>query len=139
MPIRPARLCAEPRCGRPSTKGSHYCAPHKAQAEARRADQVKATHKRYNEKRDEADAFYKTERWRKLSIRYRKLHPLCEECERHGLITPSAMTDHIKARKTHPELSLAWDNLRALCWSCHNRVGERVGLVDGRGENETAT
>ena len=39
-----------------------------------------------------------------------RLHPICEEVTK-----PSQITDHIKARKTHPELSLVWSNLRALC------------------------
>ncbi|WP_372341317.1 HNH endonuclease [Pseudomonas aeruginosa] len=49
-----------------------------------------------------------------------------EECDE----APSQITDHIKARKTHPELSLVWSNLRALCRACHNRVGERVGRIE---------
>ncbi|WP_134470464.1 HNH endonuclease, partial [Pseudomonas aeruginosa] len=76
--------------------------------------------------RDESDGFYKTERWKRLSARYRRLHPICEECDE----APSQITDHIKARKTHPELSLVWSNLRALCRACHNRVGERVGRIE---------
>lgn len=131
MPRRPGRLCPEPGCGKASVPGSHYCARHKADAEARRVERRKVVHQQYNDRRDGSDGFYKTERWRRLSIRYRKVHPLCEECEANDRIQESQLTDHIKPRKTHPELSLDWHNLRALCWTCHNRVGERVGLVGG--------
>lgn len=127
MPTKPGRLCPEPGCGRKSVPGSHYCATHKAQADARRAERVRDSHKEYNAGRDENDAFYRTERWKRLSAYYRRMHPLCEECEKAGRVEPARLTDHIKARRTHPELSLEWSNLRALCWPCHNRLGEKVG------------
>ncbi|ASA14197.1 HNH endonuclease signature motif containing protein [Pseudomonas aeruginosa] len=129
MPRRPARICSEVGCGKPSVTGSFYCAMHKRAADERRAASARQAHKKYNARRDDSDAFYKTERWRRLSIHYRKLHPLCEECEGRGLIVESRMVDHIKAVKSHPELALSWDNLRALCWTCHNQIGEKVGLV----------
>ncbi len=132
MPIRPGRMCPEPGCGRRSIVGSHYCQAHKEKAEARRAENMKATHRSYNSDRDNNDAFYGTERWKKLSAYFRRLHPLCAECDAKGLVEPSRMTDHIKPRRTHPELSLEWTNLRALCWACHNRVGERVGNLAAR-------
>lgn len=127
MPVRPARPCAYPGCS-VLVRGESYCARHQPLAEAARAEQLKRSHKQYNVRRDESDDFYKTERWKRLSAYYRKVHPLCEECE----AAASDLTDHIKPRKTHPELSLDWDNLRALCRPCHNRVGERVGLVGGK-------
>ncbi|WP_447590139.1 HNH endonuclease signature motif containing protein [Aquipseudomonas campi] len=83
-------------------------------------------HKRYNEVRDASDSFYKTERWKKLSAYYRKRHPLCECCQSDA----SDITDHIKPVKTYPDLALDWHNLRALCRPCHNRIGERVGLLN---------
>ncbi|WP_445262103.1 HNH endonuclease [Pseudomonas sp. EA_35y_Pfl2_R111] len=128
MPVRPPRMCSEAACGKPSVAGSHRCTKHKALADARREVQQKAAHKDYNSRRDDSDAFYKTERWKKLAAYYRKCHPVCEECDSAA----SDITDHIKARKTHPELSLEWDNLRALCRPCHNRVGEKVGLTSNR-------
>ena len=124
MPIRPCRMCSEPGCKNVSPPGSHRCASHKAAADARRIDSRKEVHREYNQRRDESDSFYKTERWKKLSAYYRKHHPVCECCN----AAASDITDHIKPYKTHPELGLDWDNLRALCRSCHNRIGERVGL-----------
>lgn len=89
---------------------------------------MKTVHRDYNSRRDESDGFYKTERWKKLAAYYRRVHPVCEECDEAA----SDITDHIKPRKTHPELSLEWDNFRALCRACHNRVGAKVGLQDKR-------
>ncbi len=125
MPVRPARMCSEPACKRPSTPGAHRCREHKTQADASRFEQRRATHRDYNQRRDESDSFYKTERWKKLSAYYRKVHPVCEHCDNAA----SDITDHIKPYKTHPDLGLDWDNLRALCRPCHNRIGEQVGLV----------
>ncbi|MFU6441514.1 HNH endonuclease [Pseudomonas aeruginosa] len=106
-------------------QGSH-CEKHAVLAQQQREKHLQAVHARYNQRRDESDGFYKTERWKRLAARYRRLHPICEECDE----APSQITDHIKARKTHPELSLVWSNLRALCRACHNRVGERVGRIE---------
>ncbi|RMH96305.1 HNH endonuclease [Stutzerimonas nitrititolerans] len=132
MPVRPPRMCAEPGCSRPSTPGSHRCRTHKAQVDARRTEQRKAAHRDYNLRRDESDGFYKTERWKKLSAYYRKRYPVCEYCNNAA----SDITDHVKPYKTHPELGLEWDNLRALCRPCHNRIGEQIGLA-GRQDGTT--
>ncbi|GLK88308.1 HNH endonuclease [Pseudomonas turukhanskensis] len=128
MPSRPGRICTELGCGKATAAASHYCPTHKAVVDARRAERMKGVHRQYNQKRDESDAFYKTEKWRKFSLYYRRLHPLCRECEAHGRTTASALVDHIKAYKTNPELAFDWTNVRALCKPCHNQVGERVGL-----------
>jgi len=128
MPVRPSRMCSEPGCKKPSATGSHRCITHKRTVDAARAEQRKEVHLKYNERRDESDSFYKTERWKKLSAYYRKHHPVCECCSNAA----SDITDHIKPYKTNPELGLDWDNLRALCRTCHNRIGERVGLTSRR-------
>lgn len=134
MPVRPLKPCAWPGCAT-LVRGKGYCERHQPLADAKQHARRQQVHQAYNEQRDESDAFYKTERWKRLSIRFRKLHPLCCECEREGRVTPSKMVDHIQPRKAHPELSLEWSNLRALCWPCHNRIGQRVGLqwLQGRG------
>ena len=128
MARRPLKRCAAAACS-VLVRGVTYCDPHQREYEQRRSVQVKRTHKTYNDKRDASDDFYKQSKWRKLSVHYRRLHPLCAECEREGRATPSKMVDHIKPYKTHPALAYEWSNLRALCWACHNRIGERVGLV----------
>jgi len=86
-------------------------------------------HKEYNAIRDESDGFYKTARWRKFRAYYLRIHPLCVECESHGRITAAVILDHIKPYKTHPELGVEWGNVRPLCRTCHNQIGEKVGLM----------
>lgn len=129
MSSRPPKPCAWAGC-RALVSGAPHCATHKPMAEERRQKQIKRTNKRYNENRDISDARYKQEKWRRLSIYYRKLHPLCAQCELEGRVTASQMVDHLKPTKTHPELFFEWSNLRALCNPCHNRVGAKVGLID---------
>lgn len=128
MPSRPLRPCAAPGCS-VLVRGASYCDKHAQMAEAAATQARRLIHKRYNEVRDASDSFYKTERWKKLSAYYRKKHPVCEHCDNAA----SDITDHIKSVKTHPELALAWDNLRALCRPCHNSIGERVGLLGESG------
>jgi 5-methylcytosine-specific restriction protein A len=69
----------------------------------------------------EADAFYNQSAWRKLSALYRAMHPLCARCQANGRLTPSQHVHHISAVKDDPERSHDWDNLEALCRSCHSR------------------
>lgn len=65
--------------------------------------------------------FYDTPAWRKLRKAYRDIHPLCDECEKHGRVTPSEHVDHVIPRNQRPDLELDWSNLRALCKPCHSR------------------
>lgn len=128
MARRPLKPCAAPACS-VLLRGDTYCPAHQAQHEVRKAERIKQANKSYNERRDMSDGFYGQGKWRGLSIRFRKLNPLCVECKSNGVIKASQLVDHIMPRKTHPELSYEWRNLRALCWACHNRVGARVGLT----------
>ena len=128
MGSRPAKPCAWPGCAA-LVSGTPHCPRHKPLAAERREQQLKRSHRQYNTSRDVSDQRYKQEKWRRLSIYYRKLHPLCVQCEKEGRVTASQMVDHIKPTKTHPELFFEWSNLRALCHPCHNRIGEKVGLT----------
>lgn len=126
---RPLKPCGAPACS-VLVRGVTYCPAHQLQYEKRRTEAKQQTHKAYNARRDASDDFYKQSKWRKLSVYYRKIHPLCVECKREGRVTPSRMVDHIEPYKTAPELAYEWRNLRALCWPCHNRIGARVGLLE---------
>lgn len=120
MPAKAPTLCKHPGCGALVRGG--YCDQHKAAAAVNR----KQGQQDYNRRRAESDRLYSTQRWRKLSIVYKKRHPLCCECERNGLVRATEIVDHIKPAKSHPELFWEWSNLRPLCHDCHNRVGEKV-------------
>ena len=61
-----------------------------------------------------------TSRWDRLSLRHRKLEPLCRECLRMGKTTPAAATDHIIPHQGTAD-DLFWDrsNHQSLCLTCH--------------------
>lgn len=93
MPLRPSSPA-------PGWDSARWCvatttARHAPLAAEKQQAAKRTVHKRYNERRDESDAFYKTERWKKLSAYYRKKHPVCEHChnsigERVGLLGEGA-------------------------------------------------
>lgn len=114
------RFCKHPGCNALVFTG--YCDQH----QAKQAQAYKDSQRSYNDRRAETDRLYKTEKWRKLSVRFRKLNPLCVECERKGLVRHADLVDHIKPVKEHPELFHDWRNLRSLCQRCHNEIGAKV-------------
>ena len=75
--------------------------------------------------------FYKTKAWQACREGYLKsVGGLCERCKAKGLIVPAEIIHH----KIHlnnqnindPSVTLNFDNLEALCRSCH---GEEHGTV----------
>lgn len=54
------------------------------------------------------------------------MNPLCAECDRHALVTPGEVVDHVKELKDGGD---PWDvdNLQTLCKECHSKkTGEEV-------------
>ena len=78
-----------------------------------------------NTKRPEAsDAFLGTFEWRK--VRMQALKKYGARCQCCGATPADGMrmnVDHIKPRKTHPELALSVDNLQVLCEVCNHGKG----------------
>lgn len=60
--------------------------------------------------------------WDKLSRRYRKAHPLCQECERNGFITPATEVHHIVKVADDPSRLLDVTNLMSVCRACHEKI-----------------
>lgn len=63
--------------------------------------------------------------WKQVRKRYLAAHPLCEDCQKAGRVTPAAEVHHIQPLSkggTHDE-----SNLRALCKPCYSRQS----AVDG--------
>ena len=74
----------------------------------------------------EMRAFYNSRQWRSLRNYKIQLDPLCEECNRKGLVEPGVEVDHIKAlRDNGAPLSLS--NLQSLCRSCHASKSAKEG------------
>ena len=89
--------------------------------------------------------FYKSTYWTKLSAAFKKgisyhlgkephMNAICIECKKHGIITPTTVTDHIKPinpvnaydtqRGRYGE-PLEWTNLQPLCIMHHNQKSGR--------------
>ncbi len=71
-------------------------------------------------KRVLANRFYNSKAWRTTRREFLSENPKCAHCERQGYLTAATEVDHIHAlrRGGAPH---AWDNLQALCRSCHSR------------------
>ena len=75
-----------------------------------------------------ARALYRSKRWRTERASFLHDHPLCEECERHDLIRPASVVDHVNPHGG--DETVFWDRSRwqALCASCH---GRKTAAKDG--------
>jgi 5-methylcytosine-specific restriction protein A len=58
-------------------------------------------------------------RWKRVRLGFLMLHPLCEDCEAHGIVMPATEAHHVAKVTDRPELRLDPRNLRALCQACH--------------------
>ena len=74
-----------------------------------------------------------TTRWLQLRRDIITKHPLCEQCQANGYITPSTEVHHVtpvESAVTYREkVRLMFDptNLRALCHDCHVKVHTDMG------------
>ena len=75
-------------------------------------------------KRERSADPYHTSRWTRLSRAWRMMHPLCEECKRHGIIKAGEVTDHIIP---WPVCQDFYDenNLQTLCKDCNHAKGQK--------------
>lgn len=142
-------LKACPRCKRMIPHGLPYCAECAPIAEAQRAEarEHRAEYKRkkynqsYNRKRDpKYQAFYRSKEWRITSRT--KLQQAAYKCEAKlpGCQGMAVEVHHTKPIQTAEgwDLRLDWDNLEAVCTSCHNSRHQRFkqkkdgGVLDMR-------
>ena len=70
--------------------------------------------------------FYSSKAWRSLRRYKAQISPLCEECERKGLVEPGREVDHRIAIKDGGQ-RLDINNLQNLCRSCHARKSSLEG------------
>lgn len=66
------------------------------------------------------NSFYNSSQWRKLRKRYITEFPLCEVCERSGVVRAASVVDHIKPSRLFPESRTEWSNLQAMCKKHHD-------------------
>ena len=119
MPRKPKRPCSYPGCGRLVIDGQ-YCAEHQ-----------KAMNMNYNKNQRHPESNKRYGRaWKRIRDKYIKAHPLCEECQRQGRLTPAEEVHHIlplsKGGGNETE------NLMSLCKSCHSRITAESGDRWGR-------
>lgn len=71
-----------------------------------------------------AKAFYESTEWKAARTAYlKKAGYLCERCLRKGLLNAAAVVHHrihlTEDNIRDPKIRTGFDNLEALCWSCH--------------------
>lgn len=64
--------------------------------------------------------FYQSKQWRRVRKLYVTENPLCEHCEKRGIITEVQEVDHIKPLRLGGA-KFDFENLQSLCKSCHGR------------------
>jgi len=113
MPMKPKRPCSYPGC--PNLTDRRYCEQHERQESKRyeKYDRDQAAHRRYGRA------------WKHIRDRYIAAHPLCEQCQKEGRITPAQEVHHIIPLSRGGTHSV--DNLMALCKSCHSRITAEMG------------
>ena len=83
MPKRPKRPCSYPGC--PKLTDGRFCAEHEKQEAVRyeKYGRDPSTRRRYGRA------------WKRIRDRYIAAHPLCEQCEKEGRMTPAQEVHHI--------------------------------------------
>lgn len=116
----PSKRCNAPLCRTLIDYTQQYCSEH-----TKKAVRKQETYSERKEKDAEALKFYKSARWQRTSRNYRYKHPVCELCQKLGIVTPADVVDHVKERKdlTIDEQHLLYDenNLMSLCHAHHNQ------------------
>lgn len=113
MPYKPKRPCSHPGC--PRLTDGRYCEEHEKAA---------ARHYERYDRSPEARKYYGAS-WRKVRKKFLEEHPLCELCQRQGILTPATLVHHIKVASEGG--SNDEENLMALCPSCHSRLHAQRG------------
>ena len=118
MPKKPLRPCSHPGC--PNLCEGQFCEQHRV-VERRKYD-------KYERSADVNNKYGRA--WKRIRDRYIKAHPLCEECQKQGKLTPAEEVHHILPLSKGGDSSA--DNLMALCKPCHSRITAESGDRWGR-------
>ncbi len=118
MPRKPKRPCSYPGC--PELTDDRYCEQHQS-----------LVNKQYNKYQRDPESNKRYGRsWKRIRDRYIKTHPLCEECQRQGRLTPAEEVHHIIPLANGGGNNK--ENLMSLCKSCHSRITAQSGDRWGR-------
>lgn len=84
-------------------------------------------HNEYQQAKKDSNDFLKSQEWRRLRVE--ALHKFGSRCMACGASPTDGVTqinvDHVKPRKTHPELALDINNIQILCGCCNHGKGNR--------------
>lgn len=87
-----------------------------------------------------AEKFYKSKQWQRCQHTVMERDSfLCQDCLKHGIITPATEVHHIKwltpDNINDPSVSLNPDNLISLCHDCHMKrhAGKKRYRIDKNG------
>lgn len=113
MPHKPKRPCSWPGC--PELTDGRYCPEHERRAmrDYNRYGRPESHRRRYGN------------HWKRIRDAFLREHPFCEMCRRDGRATAADTVHHIVPLSEGG--SNEWDNLMALCHSCHSRLHARRG------------
>ena len=113
MPFKPVKPCAYRGC--PNLTKERYCDFH-----------AKSDMREYNKYRRDPESNKRYGRsWKKIQAAYLSANPLCDICKNEGKFASAAMAHH--KRKLTDGGTNEYDNLMALCNSCHARLHAEQG------------
>ena len=76
---------------------------------------------------------YNSREWRDLRIQKLRANPLCEVCEKEGIVTAAHAVHHrhpIEESTSKAEMrkwAFMWDNLVSVCDACHAKIHKEQG------------
>ena len=121
MPNKPAKPCKNPGCPLQAVRLGR-CAVHAAEYEAQRKQQLAEVDVR----RGTASQRGYGLKWRRIRAQFLKAHPTCAKC---GAVATEV--HHVKTLRAGG--SNKWENLQALCHSCHSAITMRESVPQGPG------
>ena len=74
---------------------------------------------------------YNSREWKELRIQKLRANPLCEVCEREGIVTAAHAVHHrhpIEDSTSKAEMrkwAYMWDNLVSVCDACHAKIHKK--------------
>ena len=107
MPRRLKHLCNHAGC--PNLTLTRFCPEHTID-----------TRRRYDAERGSSSKRGYDRTWKRVRLLYIQAHPICEDCEDQGVITPADLVDHVIPIKEGGS-RLSFDNLRSQCNDHHEK------------------
>lgn len=113
MPRRAGSTCSRPGCPGIVREGvCSACGPRRKQSDAE-----------HDARRGTSAQRGYGRRWQRLRLMFLRANPLCVMCQEEGRVTAATDVDHILAKRDGGGDD--WENLQALCHSCHSRKTAR--------------